>query len=266
MYTMNGSQLLWKGKPARLAKGATGRRITDTMATDGHTLYFAQKRVKLPAGINLDRLRIRVFNENPVNLLGAVLDDGESVWQLGLLAKYIWPLPGAAFEAVQRFPETAGVYRDDHLRDSSHVWYRGELIDGLAADKAQVVDDSIVSDGEHVWIFGKRSEVFRRKDITPIGEGLTRTDDALLLENAENRSFSVVLRRDRCGRRAGARHRLAKFQPGGSGICGAQVDVVAALGQRDCDGGSDGGLADPALEIGKRRVGKECSSRWSPYH
>jgi hypothetical protein len=196
MYAMEGSQLLWKGKPAKLASGATGRRITDTMATDGRTLHFAQKRVAIPKGINLDKLKMRVFNENTFNLFGAVLDDGNAVWHLNQRSSLeIHQLPGANFESVQ--PVSAiGIDRDYHVKDRHLVWYRGQVLEGLAAADAGVLGENIASYGKDLWIFGKRSNDLGRADLTPVwssrGRDLVRTDDALLRLDAKDASITTV--------------------------------------------------------------------------
>lgn len=184
MYSMDGTQLLWKGKPAKLAKGAVGRRITDTMATDGTTLYFAQKRVEMPATINLHSLRMQVFDENTFNLFGAILDDGTAVWQLNNRgASEIVELEGATFNNVTRF-EASSYHFDYHLKDSRNVWYRGQAVEGLDPAKAVILGENIVSDGQAVWFFGERFTELSGADITQVwskgGNDWLRTDDVFI--------------------------------------------------------------------------------------
>jgi hypothetical protein len=195
MYSMDGTQLLWKGKPAKLAKGATGRRISDTMATDGKTLYFAQKRVELPATIDLDALQMRVFDENTFNLFGAILDDGTAVWQLNNRGdNELVKLDNAKFEDVARF-DTPGVGFNYHLKDSVHVWYRGEIVAGLESAKAVVLGENIVTDGNMVWFFGKQSKAFSRTDITPVssanGNDWLRSDSTFIKLECKNNKRDV---------------------------------------------------------------------------
>ena len=189
MYTTDGAQLLWKGKPARLAKGATGRRLSDTMASDGRTLYFAQQRVPVPEALRLETLRVRVFDENPVNLTGAVLDDGDAVWQLTRRGPdEVRPLPGADFATVERM-SAPGLRFDHHVRDRNGVWYRGAPVIGLEADRARVVGEHIVTDGERLWLFGRMASDLTAADLTWVWSSgrvdLVRTDDALLRLDAD---------------------------------------------------------------------------------
>jgi len=197
MYTMDGTQLLWKGKPAKIANPKLGRRVTDTMATDGQTLYFAQKPVPLPPGIDLDQLQARVFNENPFNLFGAILDDGGTVWQLKQRGGLeIIPLPGADFDTIERL-KAPGLYLNNHVRDRHHIWYCGTPLEQITADKASLLTENIVSDGEHLWICGKRSARYRHGEITPVcsdgGDDLVRTDDALLRIGGRDGTVAVVV-------------------------------------------------------------------------
>jgi hypothetical protein len=190
MYSMDGTQLLWKGKPARLAKGAIGRKITDTMATDGETLYFAQKRVDVPAAINLNTLRMRVFDENTFNLFGAILNDGTTVWQLNNRgANEFSKLEGAVFEDVIGFNAFA-THLDFHLKDSHQVWYRGQIVDGLDAAKAVVLGENTVSDGLRIWFFGHLVKAFCCADVTPVwsanGCDWLRTDGAYIRLESQN--------------------------------------------------------------------------------
>ena len=51
------------------------------------------------------------------------------------------------------------------------------------------------------------------------------------------------------------------------GLCGTDLHIVAGAANYNCD---DSGRARPLCEepqrSEERRVGKECRSRWSPYH
>src|SRR3989454_11766364 len=60
---------------------------------------------------------------------------------------------------------------------------------------------------------------------------------------------------------------VGPYAPGGSGIFGGFIDYINMLNARD------GGVGGVKLTYEKcetrseeRRVGKECRSRWSPYH
>jgi hypothetical protein len=196
MYSMDGERLLWKGKPAKIARGATGRRLSDSCATDGRTFYFAQRRVDLPTGINLERVRVRVFDENPVNLFGAVLDDGDAVWYLNQHPGLeVVRLPGADFASVAVCADVR-TSRRFHVRDRTHVWYRGQLLEGIAADDAVIIAENMATDGEGIWIFGRRDNALRRSDVTVVWSAsrrdLIRTDGALLQLEASSASMTVL--------------------------------------------------------------------------
>jgi hypothetical protein len=197
-YSMNGDLLLWKGKPAKLKSAAKGRTITDTMATDGTTLYHAQKRVELPPEINLETLLMRVFDENAMNLSLSILTDGSAVWYLDpWYGREVRRLPYADFGTVERF-QNAAITGNYHLRDHQRVWYRGSLIEGLTASAAKIIAENVASDGENIWVFGKLSPELKLKDISVVwssGEtDLVRTDDALLRLDAKTFVISVLAR------------------------------------------------------------------------
>jgi hypothetical protein len=205
-YTDDGKQLLWKGKPARLKKGARGRRLTDTFATDGSTLYFAQKKVALPDSqpLDLGQLRLRAFGDSAMNMPPAVLSDGRSVFflgQPGLSLDRLIVLPGAEFETVDRFRSPGGIF-DLHLRDARHVWYRGSQIEGLSAPAAKAVAENLCVDKRRVFVLGESWPGLEPKAVTRVGRtedppagDLVRVEDELWFLDPGPRTRTVVARR-----------------------------------------------------------------------
>ncbi|MGL4325573.1 MAG: hypothetical protein ACRCTD_16175 [Beijerinckiaceae bacterium] len=108
MYTHDGQQLLWKGKPSLRPQGPDARLLSDIYATDGKSLFWAHRVLKLPPEPKFDfsKLRLRARTENAVNRSQTVLDDGNGVWHMADAADdAIWPLEGAKFEAVRWFED-----------------------------------------------------------------------------------------------------------------------------------------------------------------
>lgn len=198
MYTTDGTQLLWKGKPARRPAGPDARRLSATYATDGRSLFHAQKRLDLPSHVMIDwrRVDLRVLDDNPVNPSEAVLTDGETVWHFRPWeARALERLEGATFETVQWFDATlAPLHR--HVRDHAQVWYRGEKLEGLDASRAILLSDLIATDGETLWFCGQRQPDLKRADVTYItdsaGDDLLRTDGALLALGRQDGALRVL--------------------------------------------------------------------------
>jgi hypothetical protein len=186
MYSLDGGALLWKGKPARQPRGPLARRLSDTYATDGRALFHAQKPLALPADGRIDfaRLRLRTREENAVNPPEAVLDDGSGVWHLrhaGGLA--LDRLDGATFDTLEWFDHVDGP-RHLHIRDHAHVWRCGQVLHGLAPDRAVLLTEAIAADGEALWFCGHRSTDLGQADVTFVWsrgwDDLLLTDRALL--------------------------------------------------------------------------------------
>jgi hypothetical protein len=186
MYTHDGQQLLWKGKPSLRPQGPDARLLSETFATDGKSLFWAHRVRKLPANPKLDmrRLRLKVRVENAFNPSEAVVDDGNGVWHIaGVTDNTLSPLEGATFEAIGWF-EHPCFTEHFHQYDDSHVWFKGVRLEGLSSSKASLMSNLIATDGDGVWLCGKRHADLTRADITFICErgsyDLIRTDSALL--------------------------------------------------------------------------------------
>jgi hypothetical protein len=198
MYTHDGQQLCWKGKPSQRPRGPDARLLSETYATDGKSLFWAHRVRKLPPGQKFDfsRLRLRARTENPVNPSEAVLDDGNGVWHIaGVTDNSVSPLEGATFEAVRWF-EDPRFYVHLHQYDDQHVWFRGLRLEGLEARKASLLSNLIATDEDRVWFCGKRQSDLTRADITFICErgwhDLIRTDAALLALDKRDGSLHVL--------------------------------------------------------------------------
>ena len=57
-----------------------------------------------------------------------------------------------------------------------------------------------------------------------------------------------------------------KYDRGGDGGGGCAHDDSQAVGLGGVDGAIDVGEVEDAAKIGRASLGKECRSRWSPYH
>lgn len=151
-YTTGPDGLLWKGKPARAPKSAVGRLLAPTLATDGRTLFFSQRKLPARPGFDLTRARARDVHDNPVNLFGAVLTDDATVRVIDGFGRHD-VLEGADFDTVAplTLPDGGTTLM---LRDARHVWCLGRRIDWLDAGQARALGKTVATDGTRVWAFG----------------------------------------------------------------------------------------------------------------
>src|SRR5260221_12119854 len=104
--------------------------------------------------------------------------------------------------------------------------------------------------------------------VIELGRGVflrvTRPVHAVYQENIRPAVVVVIDERD-----AGAERLRQEFLPEGSIVMHeANPGLLGYIAKRHCGGGLTAGLADPhcCSRSEERRVGKECRSRWSPYH
>jgi hypothetical protein len=198
MYTTENAQLLWKGKPAKRPSGPGARMLSPTYATDGQSLFHAQKRLDLSSDGAIDwaRICLRVLDDNPVNPSMALLSDGKSVWHFRAWGEQVIErLDDATFETVQWFDTTTGP-QHRHVKDHSHVWYQGQRLDGLDAARATLLSELIATNGETLWFCGQRQTALKFADIARIadrqGDDLIRTDTAVFALGRQDGALRVL--------------------------------------------------------------------------
>ncbi|MEO1174213.1 MAG: DKNYY domain-containing protein, partial [Myxococcota bacterium] len=183
-----------KLKPLKQADPGSFRALHDRFGLDDHNAFYREKRLrgvalrsfralgpdhaidethlhcgieklKVPDGIDIARARLRTLVDhwNPPQIAFA-LTDGTKTWVNVFSLAHDWCVcEGADFDQLRMLGD---LYHADHHR----VWYTGQIVGGIDASQARVLERFTIADDTHVW---HRTELLdlTPTELAPVGVG-----------------------------------------------------------------------------------------------